>query len=301
MGKALYKRHPYIKLESIEKAINKSKDAAKKKLEKQKTEYPFQVDDDSIFNELTNLYKDKVGENYDDLKYHDLFSEAKKRYEKKIPPGYCDESDKKGEPEQQLYGDVILWKQIIDKSKNDKKDIIFVSNDEKEDWRLRYHGKNIDARKELIKEFVDTTGQKILIYNSQRFLEYAKKNKELKVSAKTIKEIETVKNDNISWFAETTFPTLYPYTLFGEQIAPATTLPKYRQLGLWQDADEFVGSGDDALNYYNPLRINQMKAAQKYVGIKDLFENPRMYVDVFEGLKDVSGKILELQSKKEAK
>ena len=91
-----------------------------------------------------------------------------------------------------MYGDFILWKQIMDKSESDKKDIIFVSNDEKEDWRLKCHGKIIGARKELIKEFESKTGQKILIYNSKLFLEYAKKNK-IKVSQKTINEIRKVK------------------------------------------------------------------------------------------------------------
>ena len=108
-----------------------------------------------------------------------------------------------GQIEQILYGDFILWKQIIDKSKSDKKDIIFVSNDEKEDWRLKCHGKIIGVRKELIREFENSTGQKILIYNRKLFLEYAKKNN-VKVRQKTINEIEKIEAADIAVFREKT-------------------------------------------------------------------------------------------------
>lgn len=189
---SLYKVHPYIKLESVEQTIQKSTGIVKKKLQKLESEHPISIDNDHIFDKITSLYDNKVGGNYNEEQYNKLFIEAKKRYKEKTPPGYCDEDDKKDKIEQSLYGDFILWKQIMDKSESDKKDIIFVSNDEKEDWRLKCHGKIIGARKELIKEFESKTGQKILIYNSKLFLEYAKKNK-IKVSQKTINEIRKVK------------------------------------------------------------------------------------------------------------
>lgn len=200
---AQYKGHPYIKLESIERTIQKSKEIVKKKLQKLEPEHPISIDNDHIFDKITSLYNDKVGDNYNEEQYNKLFIEAKKRYKEKTPPGFCDEDDKKGQIEQILYGDFILWKQIIDKSKSDKKDIIFVSNDEKEDWRLKCHGKTIGVRKELIREFENATGQKILIYNRKLFLEYAKKNN-VKVRQKTINEIEKIEAADIAVFREKT-------------------------------------------------------------------------------------------------
>lgn len=191
--KALYKRHPYISLEKIERSLIKSKDAIKKNLELSKSKHPIHLDKDFIFDSITHLYNGRIGENYDEKRYQDLFSDAKKRYENKVPPGYADESNKKDKSKHELYGDYILWLQVIEKSKIDKRDIILVSNDEKEDWRDVCHGENISPRKELIREFENETGQKILIYNSQRFLEYAKQNN-AKVSTKTMKEITAETN-----------------------------------------------------------------------------------------------------------
>lgn len=188
MEKALYKRHPYINLEKIEHSLIKSKDAIKKNLERSKSQHPININKDSIFDNITQLYDGKIGGDFDEKQYQDLFSEANKRYENKVPPGYSDEPNKKDKSKKELYGDYILWLQVIEKSKIEKKDIILVSNDEKEDWRDVHHGENISPRKELIREFENETGQKILIYNCQRFLEYAKQNN-AKVSAKTIKEI----------------------------------------------------------------------------------------------------------------
>ena len=87
---------------------------------------------DSIFNDITNIYDGKVGENYNEEQLEKIYQEGKRRYEQKIPPGYCDENDKKNRSKQEIFGDLIIWKQILDKSKSESKNIIFVSKN-------RYH------------------------------------------------------------------------------------------------------------------------------------------------------------------
>ena len=47
---------------------------------------------------------------------------------------------------------MIVWKQIIRKAADTSKDVIFVSDDLKEDWMLEFRGKKYGPRKELIKE-----------------------------------------------------------------------------------------------------------------------------------------------------
>lgn len=194
--KALYKTHPYISLNEIKSNFTRTISTVKKKLVKLETEHPDLLECDSIFNDITNIYDGKVGENYNEEQLEKIYQEGKRRYEQKIPPGYCDENDKKNRSKQEIFGDLIIWKQILDKSKSESKNIIFVSNDEKEDWKLEYNGKTIGARKELIKEFFDVTGKKILIYNSQCFLEYAKSNKSPKISQKTIENIKRIAEDS---------------------------------------------------------------------------------------------------------
>ena len=60
-----------------------------------------------------------------------------------------------------MYGDLILWFQIIDYAKEKKCPIIFVTNDVKEDWwQQEKDDKTKDTpRHELLYEFKDKTSQ----------------------------------------------------------------------------------------------------------------------------------------------
>lgn len=55
----------------------------------------------------------KVGEDYAYHRLSEIVAEGEFRYKHKIPPGYLDE-DTKGKIGFQIYGDLIIWKQIID-------------------------------------------------------------------------------------------------------------------------------------------------------------------------------------------
>ncbi|WP_204277464.1 PIN-like domain-containing protein, partial [Escherichia coli] len=61
-----------------------------------------------------------------------LKKEGEDRYAKKIPPGYKDAKKDAGEFDK--YGDLIIWKDMIGKAKADKRPILFISDDAKEDW-----------------------------------------------------------------------------------------------------------------------------------------------------------------------
>ena len=47
--------------------------------------------------------------------------EGKHRYEFSIPPGYLDRNGKIGT---QIFGDLIIWKQMLDYAKKKKKDTL---------------------------------------------------------------------------------------------------------------------------------------------------------------------------------
>lgn len=69
------------------------------------------------------------------------------------------------------YSDLILWEEIINFSKLNNCDIIFVTNDNKEDW---FNGKE-EFRSDLQKEFADRTNKKIYSYNSKDFFDIISK------------------------------------------------------------------------------------------------------------------------------
>ena len=109
------------------------------------------------------------GEQYPYEKMLTIIREGKFRYENEIPPGYKDEDDKIGF---QMFGDLILWFQIIDYAKENGHPIIFVTNDVKEDW---WHQekviKNIDTpRNELLYEFKNKTNKNIWFYTTDQLI-----------------------------------------------------------------------------------------------------------------------------------
>ena len=76
---------------------------------------------------------------------------------------------KKNQGERALYGDLIVWKQTIEKAKESNRDVIFVTDDKKNDWfEAKVKGKRSGPRKELLREFSkESDGQKILTELSQ--------------------------------------------------------------------------------------------------------------------------------------
>jgi hypothetical protein len=99
-----------------------------------------------------------------------LHEKAKQRCAAKIPPGYADIKEK-GEPG--AYGDYIGWTQIIEISKDEKKPVVLLTDDAKEDWWQIHGDRTIGPRAELVAEFLSECGQSFYLYSSGRFLKYA--------------------------------------------------------------------------------------------------------------------------------
>lgn len=98
---------------------------------------------------------------------------AKERYKKFIPPGYCDSKRK----DENKEGDYIIWWEILELVKKEGKSIILVSDDWKEDWLWKVHGKVVGPRPELRAEIYDQNANSELCINSlYAFLSHINKN-----------------------------------------------------------------------------------------------------------------------------
>lgn len=163
-----YKNHPFLDWEELKGNIDKGLETVIKDISKKKQSHPKLLDKDDILEKINNLFNSCVGECFDDKKLIEIKKNGEIRYSKKIPPGFKDakkDDDKK-------YGDLILWKQIIEKAKVTKKPIIFISGDVKEDWWLEKDGKRIMPLPQLKKEIYDEAEVDFHIYTADRFLEY---------------------------------------------------------------------------------------------------------------------------------
>lgn len=82
-----------------------------------------------------------------------ICDEGQNRYKKSIPPGYKDEKDKDG---LRKYCDLIWWKEVLNYANSNKKNVILVTDDIKEDW-WKKEDEDFIFREELLNEFYRTT------------------------------------------------------------------------------------------------------------------------------------------------
>lgn len=181
-------------------------DAALKQLEK---DQPDRFLEDDLRNKIDGLLGDKVGNPFTPSELEKVYQDGKARYEQKRPPGYEDVAKgKSGEKELQFYfcneltisckyGDLILWFQIINEVKaRGIKYVVFVTDDEKEDWWWIAESKGkktIGPRPELIDEIKHKADISLFhMYNSERFLQCAKKYLDVKIEPESVKQVQEI-------------------------------------------------------------------------------------------------------------
>lgn len=174
-------KHPHISQEEIDAFLVKTEafkkesavfeDSIVKKISQVEKEINQLPSNDDVLKAVTDLFK--VGRYYDFREIIEITKEGKHRYEYLVPPGYEDlkDKDKKGT---QIFGDLIIWKQIIEFATEIKKPIVLICNDLKEDWchlEENITEKRIERpREELIKEIYDSSEVDFWMYNQPQFL-----------------------------------------------------------------------------------------------------------------------------------
>lgn len=132
---------------------------------------------DIISNLVSLLHENSGTLGFNIKELMEIYEEGEKRYKYKISPGYTDESKKeKSETEPQFllrkYGDLILWKEILKKVKNEQTSLIFVQNEKKSDWwdKREHDSKNIP--RVLKEEFRDAAseGSSFLMIDFEEFI-----------------------------------------------------------------------------------------------------------------------------------
>lgn len=166
--------------EEIEKDLRKDFDDFFEKSVKEKLNSYLNVIDSEtdILDDVLALFEGKVGKPFSKERLGEIVKEGQIRYKNKIPPGYKDDTEKKGHifhgkdyEVESKYGDLIYWKEIIEHAKDKKLEhVIIVSDDMKEDWIYETKGKKIGARIELKKELLDEAQCSLIIINTNKFI-----------------------------------------------------------------------------------------------------------------------------------
>lgn len=183
--------------------------------------HPNLLENDELLERITTLFDGRTGDPFDEDKLRAIYVEGEKRYKSNIPPGYADETK---ESKQKKYGDLIIWKQILDYANQQKCPIIFVTGDIKDDWWQRIHGKTLGPRPELIREMRKETEEFFYMYSIDQFLTYAQQFLDIESEDEVVQEIKRVQQ--ISIFSEQI--TLNPLlSLTKEQVLQVINLVSY--------------------------------------------------------------------------
>jgi hypothetical protein len=185
-----YKRHPLINAEDLVKSIGALLDAQIEELEKVRLRHPDLQRKDDIRESLTKLLDGKIGPPYSDDKLKDVYKEGHERYQKSKPPGFRDAKSKDGD---RIFGDLVLWFQVIDKAASDKVPMIIVTDDVKEDWWWMHEGKIVGPNPELVAEIRCKAKVDFYMYVSDQFMEFARAYLKQDVDQEAINEIREVR------------------------------------------------------------------------------------------------------------
>lgn len=169
--------HPFISDGAFEKAnvaleeaiknLAEVKTILKKEFDKRKKEIERLVVNDIILNSISTL---PHGEDLSFSQMQAICEEGEFRYRNSIPPGYMDGKEINGRKKLgfDAYGDLFVWKQILTHVKSHKKDVIFICNDEKEDWWENF--KKHTLRNELLKEFEEASDHTVFGTSLEGFI-----------------------------------------------------------------------------------------------------------------------------------
>jgi hypothetical protein len=171
--KALRRHHAYIDLHGMADRVAAFVAEQKGALEHSRDQHPDLAENDPLWERLATLLAGKVGKRYTTAERAAVMKEVKSRVDARIPPGWKDsnKTDDDGVPG---YGDVLIWLQLKAKVLEGKHDqVIFVTDDSKEDWWIRKGGKTLGPLPELIHEMRDEAGgARLYIYKGDQFIKY---------------------------------------------------------------------------------------------------------------------------------
>lgn len=165
-----YRAHPVIDIERELSALDVYKDDFQQRISAAKAQHSAE-EFNASFAKVTELFDGKVGSKPSIERIAAIHKEGNDRYAKKIPPGF--EDAKKAADGGDKFGDLVIWMEMIEKAKADKRPIIFVTDDGKSDWWHIHRGKKMGPHPALIEEFLTVTGQEFHIYELLQFLRYA--------------------------------------------------------------------------------------------------------------------------------
>lgn len=175
----------------IDKNLNSVFEDVSAEVQESIKKYCDYLKDDPIYNRITELFNNRITDPFTKEKLEEIYKEGEERYKLKIPPGFEDEKTKEGN---RKFGDLILWKQVIEKAKELNKDVILITDERKIDWWWKIKdGRNMGPRQELVEEIKIIANVDFHMYSSERFLSYGQSFLKEQINQQALEEIQAMK------------------------------------------------------------------------------------------------------------
>jgi hypothetical protein len=231
-------------LNKFKNSIEEFKEEIRKEISNRQNEIQAIYQSDSVLDGFNKYFE--VGEGYTFDEIMEIIKEGELRYRSKIPPGYKDQGNKheenegkKGKEGISIYGDLILWKQIIAHAKKVKKPIILIINDIKEDWCYKKEQRIEKPREDLIRELYTITGMELWMYAFSDFLYTADKLLSTSVDNEVLEEVKEIEEEQLKQQEEEIAEILIPTQ------QDITRMPSYhhpQEQDYWQEEIEVENS-----------------------------------------------------------
>jgi hypothetical protein len=275
-------KHPFLS-DSLHEKLKSVLIEVKNETQTNEKYYCDLILDDDIYEKLNEIFSEKIESEFSNEQLAKIYDEGKIRYEKKIPPGFEDEKDKEGN---KIFGDLILWKQIIENAKSNGKPIILITEERKKDWWWKLkNNKTIGPRQELIAEIKKEANVEFYLYSTERFVEYGlsylqeASNPKVIEEVKEFREVEDFKNIEL------------------EKELKKELLKKYNILL----TNRNIINEDEEIDFKKRIRFLEFKRDKIFEEILLLKENPikdeelsNKYVEMRNSLEEIQNEIYRL-------
>lgn len=118
---------------------------------------------DPILEQLEELLAGRVTSPLSHEEWTECVEEANRRIDSDEPPGYLDAGKKDSDLPEGGAGDYLVWYQVTRYAKEQDRDLLIVTRDQKEDWWWRQQSEFIGPRAELTLEYHRLTGRRLFL------------------------------------------------------------------------------------------------------------------------------------------
>lgn len=118
---------------------------------------------DPILEQLEELLAGRVTSPLDHEEWTECVAEANRRIEAEEPPGFRDADKQDNDSPEGGAGDYLVWYQATRYAKEQDRDLLIVTRDEKDDWWWRQQADFVGPRPELTLEYHELTGRRLFL------------------------------------------------------------------------------------------------------------------------------------------